>query len=153
MEAPQIVQRYLSRHTAEQLFAVAADVESYPRFLFWCESARVTRRDGNRLTVDNQFGIGPLRARFETKATLDPPRAIDITSNADPFRRLAISWRFEAAREGGCRVTLSIAQAFRSPLFEAAARPFLATVEEQVIRAFVKRAKELYGDNTGQHSY
>jgi coenzyme Q-binding protein COQ10 len=144
MEAPRIVQRYLPGFTPERLFAIAADVESYPRFLFWCESARVARREGNRLTVDNQFGIGPLRTRFETKAVLDPPRSIDVTSSDGPFLRLRISWRFEAAREGGCRITLEIDQAFRSPLFDAAARPFLATVEEQVIRAFIKRAKELH---------
>lgn len=140
-----VIERHLPRHSPEQLYALAADIESYPRFLFWCEQARIKGREGNRLLVDNVFGLGPIRARFETRAVLDPTRSIEVTSTAPPFALLRIVWRFEADPRGGCTVSLSLEQAFRSPLVEMAAKPFLAGFEESVIRAFVKRAREVYG--------
>lgn len=141
----QIVERYLPLYSVEQLYALAADIEGYPRFLSWCEEARVKRRDGNRLAVDNVFGLGPVRAHFETRAVLDPPHSIEVTSTDPPFARLRIVWRFKADPRGGCNVTLDLEQAFRSPLVQAAAQPFLAGFEEALVRAFIKRAREVYG--------
>ncbi|MEO5336294.1 MAG: type II toxin-antitoxin system RatA family toxin [Magnetospirillum sp. WYHS-4] len=144
----RLVHRDLPGYTPERIFALAIDVEAYPRFLFWCESAAIRRREGNRLEVDNVFAIGPLRMRFRTDAVLDPPRSIEVTSTDPPFSRLRLVWTFEPLGEGGCRVSLSLDQAFRSLLFEAAASPFTAGLEEAVIDAFVRRARDLYGQSS-----
>lgn len=140
-----IVQRYLPQYEPDQLFRIAADIEAYPDFLFWCQHTRIKRRDGNRMVVDNLFAVGPARARFETYAVFDPPWSIEIRSQDGPFERLHIAWRFEKADEGGTRVSLTIEQKLRGKVFEVAAKPFLRGIEDAVINAFVKRARAVLG--------
>lgn len=138
-----VVTRHLSGFHATELFDVAADIEAYPDFLFWCEHTRITRReDATHWVVDNLFGIGPLKARFATRATLDPPHALEVASDEPPFEHFHLTWRFEET-EGGCSVTLGLEQRFRNRLFEAAARPFMREAEEMLIRAFERRAREV----------
>ena len=131
-------------YSAEQLFALAADIESYPQFVPGCIATRILERrpDGTWL-VDNVFGFGPLRQRFLSRATPEPPERLAIVSRDGPWRRFAMLWRFTP--EGpGCRVDVEVELAFRSPLLASLAGAGLAAVEPRIVRAFEERAQRLY---------
>lgn len=132
-------------HDAEQLFAVAADVESYPRFIPWCSYAQIRYRDGNHLEVDNQFGAGPIQARFRSSAEMAPPHQLDITASDGPFRRFHLGWRFEPLGDGGCRVVVEYRMAFHSPLLHAMARMSQPEVERRAVQKFKERVRAVYG--------
>lgn len=131
-------------HDAEQLFAVAVDIESYPRFLPWCRLAHIRKRDGNVLEVDNLFGAGPIQARFHSRAEIDRPRRLDITARDGPFRLFRLGWRFEP-RDGGCRVTAEYRMELRSGLLGSLARLSLPEVERRVVQNFKERVRAVYG--------
>ncbi len=82
------VKHRIKGFSAAELFQIAVDVVSYPDFLPFCIAAKILKRDGNELRVDNIFGLGPLRSRFKTRARLDEPHGIVITSSEPPFREL-----------------------------------------------------------------
>ena len=132
-------------HDAGQLFAVAVDIESYPRFIPWCRLARVCRRDGNVLEVDNVFGAGPVQARFRSRAELDPPHHLDITASDGPFRRFHLGWSFEPGADGGCRVVVEYRMAFRSPLLASLAQISQPDTERRAVQAFKERVRVVYG--------
>ena len=132
-------------HDEEQLFAVAVDVESYPRFLPWCRLAHIRRRMGDSLEVDNLFGAGPVLARFRSHAEFDRPHRLDITARDGPFRLFHLGWRFEPGEHGGCRVTADYRMELRSGLLQGLARLSLPEVERRVVDSFKARVRTVYG--------
>lgn len=130
--------------TPEQLFALAADIESYPRFVPWCIATRILRRHPDHWWCDNVFGAGPVRLRFHTRAEFDAPHAIDITSHDGPFRSFRLSWRF-GALDAGSRVDVGFEMRFRSDIVGLLARVSLAEVERRIIAAFRRRAEQSCG--------
>jgi len=127
-----------------ELFAVAIDIESYPLFLPWCQSARVRRRDGNTLFVDNAFGAGPIEAHFETRAVATPPERLEITSQQAPFRSFRLDWRFAPLAGGGCRVSAEYRIEMRAALLHTLARLSLPEIERRVIARFRERVRHLH---------
>lgn len=132
-------------YTAEQLFALAVDVESYPAFIPWCRRARILKRDGDVLDVDNHFGAGPVDAGFRTRAVAEAPHRLEITSSDAPFRSFRLVWSFLPRTEGGCRVAAEYRMELRSGLLQALARVALPEAERKVVRRFRDRARVLYG--------
>jgi coenzyme Q-binding protein COQ10 len=133
------------RHTPEQLYALAVDVEAYPRFLPWCLAAHVRRRDGGRLEVDNLFGLGPLQARFTSFAEPEPPRRLTITAHDGPFRDFRLVWEFSPLDGGGCRVEARYRMELRSPLLHSMAAMTLPAMERKVVQNFKERVRRVYG--------
>jgi coenzyme Q-binding protein COQ10 len=136
--------REFPRFKPEQLFALVSDVESYPIFMPGCMSARILEKNERIWRVENVFGVGPIRRRFLCIAELDPPRAIDISSNDELWRAFQLSWRFEPCGIG-CRVSCASSIAFRSPRLAALARASQGVMEDSIMAAFEARAFTLFG--------
>jgi coenzyme Q-binding protein COQ10 len=128
-----------------RLFDLAADIESYPRFIPWCRSARVLSRDGGAWEVDNHFGAGPVDVRFRSRAVPDPPGRLEITSADGPFRSFRLVWTFAALAGGGCRVAADYAVEFHSPLLRLLAGLGAHEAGRQVMDTFRARARTIYG--------
>ncbi|WP_448190782.1 type II toxin-antitoxin system RatA family toxin [Azospirillum sp. sgz301742] len=127
--------------TAEQLFALVSDIESYPQFVPGCVATRIVERGANgNWLVDNVFGAGPLRWHFRSTAEFDAPHRLEIVSQEGPWRRFAMLWSFTPEAEGS-RVDVDLAVAFRSPLLATLARTALPRAEPRIIRAFEERAR------------
>jgi len=133
----------------EQLFALVSDVENYPIFMPACVSARILEKSERIWQVENVFGVGPVRRRFLCVAKLDPPRAIDISSNDGLWRDFHISWRFESSGSGCC-VSCASRAVFRSPLLAALAKISQGEMEDRIISAFEARARTLFGHHRRQ---
>ncbi|MCP5366947.1 MAG: type II toxin-antitoxin system RatA family toxin [Hyphomicrobiales bacterium] len=146
------VRHRFDQFTAEQLFAVASDIESYPDFIPHCVGARIRRRDGNDLVVDNLFAAGPARLRFTTHALFDPPRAIDITGTDGPFEHLRIAWRFTPQAGGGTVAEFTLETRFRRRLMARLSRLVTDHAERRVLDAFRRRAERAYGAGGDQSS-
>lgn len=131
--------------SAERLFALVADIESYPQFMPGCVATRILERraDGSWL-VDNVFGFGPLRSRFRSTARFEAPAWLEIVSQDGPWRRFAMRWTF-TPDGAGCHVEVEVTVDFRSALLAALARSGLPATEPRIIRAFEERAQRLYG--------
>ncbi|CCG41071.1 type II toxin-antitoxin system RatA family toxin [Magnetospirillum molischianum] len=123
-------------HSCEQLFNIAVDIESYPRFLPFCRTARIRHRHGNVLDVDNAFGAGPIQAHFQTRAVFDPPHRLEITSRQAPFTLFRLIWSFTPLPGGGCRVNAAYHVALRSSLLQSLARLSLPEFERRVLSGF-----------------
>jgi coenzyme Q-binding protein COQ10 len=138
------ISRFYPRYTAEQMFTLAADIESYPCFVPGCRAARIVARDGDRLRVENVFGFGPLRHPFETRAELKPPCELAIVSRDGPWRHFSMTWRFLPER-AGCLLSCEVALDFASHMLNLVASVAAVEVERQVLAAFELRAEKLFG--------
>ena len=56
-------------YSAEQMYVLVEDVESYPDFLPWCGDAVLHWRDGDVLEGSVEMHLAGLRRSFRTRAT------------------------------------------------------------------------------------
>jgi len=88
-------------HTAEQMFALVADIEHYPEFVPLCQRLSVRGReqqsDGTEIMIaDMSVAYGPVNETFVTRVVLDAPNmSIRATYLDGPFSHLDNLWRFE----------------------------------------------------------
>jgi coenzyme Q-binding protein COQ10 len=139
-------------YTPQQMFALVADVETYPSFLPLCEAltilSRMPRPGGETIVADMQVGYGPIRETFRSKVTLDPAApAVRAESIAGPFSHMTNHWTFTPAPGGGCDVGFGLSYAFKSPLLQMLVGSMFETAFRRYAEAFERRARAVYGTN------
>ena len=135
--------------TARQMYDLVADVDDYPQFLPWTAAARVQsvtdHGDHQVMLADMVVSFKVFRERFGSRVTLWPKEQRIETSYIDgPFRHLDSIWTFRDAPKG-CEVHFEVDFEFRNRLLQGAAGLFFNEAMKQVVRAFEKRARALYG--------
>lgn len=137
--------------SADQMYALVADVASYPAFLPWTAAARIrerqTRDDGSELLLaDLVISFKVFRERFGSHIVLIPAEHRIETDYLDgPFRHLHSHWQFTDLAEGGCEVDFSVDFEFKSAILQAVIGVVFDEAMRRVVRAFEARAEELYG--------
>jgi coenzyme Q-binding protein COQ10 len=135
----------------EQLFDLAADVESYPEFLPGYFATRITGREGNVYYSDQVVGFRTFRKHFHSKTVLQRPERIVVTSDDRLFRSFELTWRFEPLPGGGCRVSFLVELELRSRLARDLFRRTIANTVGSIMSAFVARAHRLYDPPAARH--
>ena len=136
-------------YTAQQMYALVADVEAYPKFLPWTAAARVRRTnaqdDGSRvMEADLVISFKVFRERFGSRVVLWPEEFKIATEYLDgPFRYMVSNWKFSEEEEG-CTVHFDVDFALRNRLLQSAAELFFYEAMRRVVQAFEDRAKALY---------
>ncbi|MBS0538575.1 MAG: type II toxin-antitoxin system RatA family toxin [Proteobacteria bacterium] len=142
-------ERRIVRFAPRQLFDLVADVPRYPEFLPWCTAARVRRREGPNVEIDElAIGFGPFHEKFVSKVTLTPddpagPR-IETTGVEGPFRHLGSKWQFRPHPEG-TEIEFALEFEFRSVILQHTVRMLFAEAVKRMVSAFEARAAQLYG--------
>ena len=136
-------------YTPEQMYALVADVPSYPEFLPWCSAARVRKvtpeRDSTVLEADLVISFKVFRERFGSRVVLWPEKHMIDTEYLDgPFRYMKSSWAFAPA-EGGCEVSFFVDFEFRNAILQGIIGVVFNEAMQRIVRAFERRAAALYG--------
>ncbi len=136
-------------YTAQQMYDLVADVAAYPKFLPWCSAARVrsvTPEEGGRLMLaDLVISFKVFRERFGSRVLLrDAEMSIDTEYLDGPFRFLKSTWDFRDV-EGGCEVSFFVDFEFRNAILQGVIGVVFNEAMHRIVRAFEKRAAELYG--------
>jgi coenzyme Q-binding protein COQ10 len=129
----------------EQMFDLVADIERYHEFLPAWSPARITRRQGDVLTVEQGIELGIMHLEFESRAELQRPERLRVSSSSGPFRTLLLDWRFAPDARGGSRVALTVSIEMHSRLLEVAGGRLLELLSRDIMRRFHDRAATLYG--------
>ena len=146
---PQFETRRPANHTADEMFALVADVEKYPQFLPLCEALTVRsrkERDGKTLLVaDMSVGYKAIRETFTTQVFLKPEeRVIEVKYIDGPFKYLSNIWRFEDVGPGRSVVHFYIDYEFKCRILGALMGSMFDRAFRMFSEAFEKRADEIY---------
>jgi len=128
-----------------RVFALVADIESYPQFLPGWSRVRVLHSDDHRLEVEQQLQLGPFPVRFHSSAELERCRSILITSSDAPFGRMTIEWCFTPRDQQRCQVSLTIDLALNPGSLRHPLQRLLKHGSGELLRLFEERAREVYG--------
>jgi coenzyme Q-binding protein COQ10 len=136
-------------YTADQMYGLVADIESYPQFLPWNSAARIrSRRDsagGEVLEADLVISFKVFRERFGSRVTLWPDaRKIDTEYLDGPFRYMRSSWVFRDA-PGGCEVDFMVDFEFKNAILQGIIGVVFNEAMVRVVRAFERRAAAMFG--------
>ncbi|MGQ0564783.1 MAG: type II toxin-antitoxin system RatA family toxin [Gemmobacter sp.] len=141
-------------YTAQQMYDLVADVPSYPKFLPWNSAARIRSRvptpEGEVLDAELVISFKVFREKFGSRVTLIPARHRIETEYLDgPFRHMQSVWAFRDLPTGGCEVDFSVDFAFRNAILQAVIGVVFNEAMLRVVRAFERRAADLYGLPSG----
>ena len=146
---PKFETRRRVPYTPGEMYALVADVESYPEFLPLCEGLDVLAREphgaGELLRAEMRVGYQMIRERFTTQVTLDPTAPEVLAEHLEgPFTHLTNRWRFYPAGQG-CEVDFHIDYAFKSLMLQMLVGGMFEQAFRKFADAFEQRARETYG--------
>ncbi|WP_062560953.1 type II toxin-antitoxin system RatA family toxin [Paracoccus aminovorans] len=148
---PQHSDSRILPYTADQMYALVADIERYPEFLPWNSAARIrARRPGEGgsqvIEADLVISFKVFRERFGSRVTLWPAgRRIDTEYLDGPFKYLRSGWSFADLPEGGCKVEFFVDFEFRNAILGKVIGVVFGEAMSRIVRAFEDRARALYG--------
>ena len=137
-------------YSADEMYALVADVESYSQFLPWCAASRIGDRQttdaGEVLDAELVISFRVFRESFGSRVTLQPEkRVIDVEYLEGPFRYLNNHWHFKPLSEKECEVDFFVDFEFRSRLLQSLIGVVFNEAMRRIVRAFEQRAEALYG--------
>lgn len=141
-------------HTAEQMFALVADIEQYPEFVPLCQRlsvrGRETQSDGTEIMIaDMSVAYGPVNETFVTRVILDSPNMLVRATYLDgPFSHLDNLWRFENRETGepgiASAVNFKIDYEFKSRTLGMLMGSMFDRAFRKFAEAFEARADKIY---------
>ncbi len=144
---PHVERSVYVHYSAEQMFDLVEDVESYPQFLPWCEGSQVVAAHAGGVDASIDIAYRGIRARFTTRNQHRYPQQIRLELIEGPFRSLTGHWNFVALRAGACKVQLSLDYEFIGGLLGHAIAPVFDAIANSMVDSFAQRAEQLYGPN------
>ncbi len=132
--------------TPAQMYELVADVERYPEFLPWCTSATILGEEADRVTVQLGLALGLARGSFTTRNRLVPGRSVEMKLVDGPFSALEGRWNFSSIGTSGTRADLQLRFETNGLLSSILFGPAFEQACNQLVDAFGRRAREVYGD-------
>lgn len=152
------------------LYDLIVDVDSYSRFLPYCQHSLVTawstsdssssqQQPPRRWPIEGELtiGFGPITQSYTSRIVCVPGRSVEAHSGQDepvskkdgegknPFRKLVTKWTVEDAPIGGTRVDLDLSMKLEDPLVQVVLSKVADETATKMIEAFERRARELFG--------
>lgn len=130
-------------HSAAQMYALVDDIESYPRFLPWCQSVRVEEVGGKKratLTV----GLRGIRQSFTTLNDNQAGSSMAMHLVDGPFREFTAAWRFTPLAENACEIAFTMRYQFASRALGKLLEPLFNEIADTMVDAFTGRADEIH---------
>ena len=132
-------------YTAEDMFALVADVEAYPSFLPWCSDVEVHYRQDNVVEATLELHRGRLSRRFRTRNTMTPSERMQLALVGGPFRHLSGGWEFQQLGESGSKVALRLDFEFDSRMLDMMIGAYFEDIRNELVTAFTQRATQVFG--------
>ena len=139
----------LVNYSAKQMFMLVDDIDRYAEFVPWCTATESRNRTENSVEGTIYVSKGKIKLSFSTYNELAPYEEIRLKLVDGPFKHLTGTWTFTALGEHACKVHLRMEFEFSSKVMELALGYVFGHMANNMLDAFCKRAKEVYGHNNG----
>ena len=132
-------------YSADEMYTLVNDIESYPLFLPWCKNSQVFNQSDRKLTATLELAIGKIKQSFTTENAMDPGRLISMRLLKGPFKQLTGTWKFDQTGHNKCRVELHMHFEFKSKLLKLSLEGVFNKIMNSLVESFIDRAKQVYG--------
>jgi coenzyme Q-binding protein COQ10 len=132
-------------YSDHEMFALVADIASYPEFLPWCGGARIRSHTEDMVEAEITIAYSGVHKTFSTRNLLQKNKMMEIRLLEGPFKHLQGHWRFTALDERSSKVTLDLDFEVSNRLLSVVLTPVFSSIATQMVDAFHARAIALYG--------
>ncbi len=136
------------------MFDLVSDVASYPKFLPWCDKAKVLQKHADGQTAEISLNFKGLRQSFSTRNTHiryeDGTLEDRLKLVSGPFSQLDGVWRFSPVGDislSSCKIELELSYDFDNAAMAALVGPVFDWIASSLVDAFVQRAESVYGSS------
>lgn len=137
----RIARSAIIESSAEALYAMVEDIESYPSFLPWCAAAQVRERGPGRTVATLTLAVKGLRQSFTTENTNLPGLSINMRLLEGPFRHFSATWRFTPLQQArAAKIEFALGYEFSSRIVAAVLEPVFSRIADSTVEAFAHRA-------------
>ncbi len=131
-------------YSAQQMFDLVNDIESYPQFMDGCVGARVLARGDDWLEARLELSKAGVSQSFVTRNQLQPPLAMTLNLVDGPFKYLRGAWHFTPLGEAACKVAFTLEFELQNRLLGLAVGKLFEAVSNKQVDALCVRAKQVY---------
>lgn len=132
--------------SVENMYAIVADITSYPSFMTYCERAEILAQREDQIDARLYIRRGPVSRSFATRNTHRVNQRIDMALIDGPMKSLEGAWTFTPVRSDGaqgCELSLSLRFELEKSFLEAMVRSVMNDFANEMIDAMVRRANAL----------
>jgi ribosome-associated toxin RatA of RatAB toxin-antitoxin module len=138
-------------YSADQMLALVNDIDAYPKFLHWCQRARIESAEGSTVDAAMDIGVAGISRTIRTRntTTVDESRGaarIQIEMLEGPLKALQGLWQFDNQAPAGCDIVLHLEYEVAPSPFGLILRGLFNEIANSQLNAFVARAGAVYGD-------
>jgi ribosome-associated toxin RatA of RatAB toxin-antitoxin module len=134
--------------SAQQMYELVNDIESYPQFMQGCQEARVVSRTDDEVVGELTLGKAGLKYSFTTRNVVVPGQSMSMNLVEGPFRSFSAAWRFIALNDSACKVTLEMEFDFAGGVVGYALQKLFDHSANTLVDALVNRAQIVYVEST-----
>ncbi len=134
-------------YSPAEMYRLVIDVDHYPQFLPWCDKARVVSSEENGMLAEIGISFSGIHQVFTTRNTHITDQQVIIKLVDGPFSALEGEWNFLllGSEQRACKVELTLTYGFDNTLGKLIS-PVFDKIAGSMVDAFVKRAKQVYGE-------
>jgi len=135
-------------YSPQEMYELVTAVTDYPKFLPWCDHARVLEAHDGGVTAEVGIAFSGIRQTFTTRNEHEPGRQVAMHLVNGPFSKLEGRWTFAPVGEGAqraCKVELNLQYGFSNAVLGKLVGPVFDRIAASLVDAFVKRAEQVYG--------
>ena len=137
---PQISRTALVPYSAEQMYQLVNDVQSYPQFLPGCTGSRILESTPGQMTAAVDVSKAGISKTFTTRNQLTSNQSILMNLVDGPFKKLIGGWKFTPLSQEAFHLDFE----FTNKLIELAFGRVFKELAANMVQAFTVRAKEVY---------
>ena len=142
---PTISKQVRVPYTAEQMYDLVYDINSYPKFIPLCVSSEVHEKQDHKSRASMRIAKGKIGFEFTTVNTMEKGRSISMNLENGPFKSLKGVWRFTPSGTHECIISLHFDFEFSNKLLGVALGGLFKQLCDSMVESFRKQAAVLYG--------
>ncbi|MGK0405363.1 MAG: ribosome-associated toxin RatA of RatAB toxin-antitoxin module [Oleispira sp.] len=140
-----IIRSALVMHSAEQMYGLVNDVESYPQFLLGCAATELVSKTDDELVASLTISRMGVNQTFTTRNKLQYPDRMELSLVDGPFDHFVGIWHFSRLSDEACKVIFDIEFEVNNKLTGMALEVVFKQMAATMVDSFVQRAKQVYG--------
>ncbi|MCX7087301.1 MAG: type II toxin-antitoxin system RatA family toxin [Methylococcales bacterium] len=142
---PSIRKQVTVGYTADQMYDLVYDINSYASFIPLCVASEVHETEDHTSRATMKIAAGNLGFEFTTVNTMEKGRSILIHLENGPFKSLEGAWRFSPIGTHACIISLHFTFEFSNTLLSLLLSGLFNQLCNSMIESFRKQAAIRYG--------
>ena len=146
---PTIKKSALVMYSAQQMYDIVVDIESYPEFLQWCDDAQILESTNDTVVAKVSICYKGINQSFTTRNLNVHGKSIEMGLNDTnkTFQSLDGGWRFVSIdNDGGnaCKVEFELNFVMNNQIAATIFKTVFSQIVNSQVDGFVKRAQQQY---------